>query len=186
MKFLTGKIKPMQRNTISPKIEILFSAAEIQQRVNELGAEISRDYARHELHLVGVLKGSFIFLADLARALTIPCSIHFLHASSYGSQQASSGQVCIEHALALHGKNVLVIEDIVDTGLTINQIIQDLKNQDPASLKVCTLLDKPEARRFPADIHYIGLTVPEYFVVGYGIDFNEHYRELPYVARLAD
>ncbi len=173
----------MQVNSNPPQ---LFSAEEIQQRISELAAEISRDYEQQELHLVGIMKGSFIFLADLARALTIPCFIHFLHASSYGAEQTSSGHVRLEHSLNLHGKHILLIEDIVDTGLTVNRIIQDLKTQQPASIKVCVLLDKSEARKFPAAIRYIGFNVPKYFVVGYGIDFNEHYRGLPYVARLED
>ncbi|MCP4110071.1 MAG: hypoxanthine phosphoribosyltransferase [Desulfobacteraceae bacterium] len=178
----------MQTNSIPPQNEPipLFSAAEIQQRITELGAEISRDYAQCELHLVGIMKGAFIFMADLARALTIPCVINFLYASSYGSEQTSSGHVRIEHDLDIHGKHVLLIEDIVDTGLTVNRIVSELQKQQPASVKACVLLDKAEARKFPADIHYTGFRVPKYFVVGYGIDFNEHYRELPYVARLED
>ena len=176
----------MEANSISPKIQKFFSADEIKQRVQMLSAEISQDYIQHELHIVGILKGSFIFLADLVRSLTIPGFIHFLHASSYGDKKTSSGQVRIDHALNLYKKHVLVVEDIIDTGSTINRVARELQSQKPASLKICTLLDKPAARQFPIDVQYTGFTVTNQFFVGYGMDFSERYRILPYIAILKE
>ena len=169
----------------SSKLQKLFTANEIHQRVQELGMTISRDYAQNELHIIGVLKGAFIFLADLARSLTIPCFIHFLHASSYGSQLISSGEVRIEQSLNVSEKDVLVVDDILDTGLTLKKITQELQKQKPASLKICTLLDKPERRKVEVEAQYLGFTIPDEFVVGYGIDYAEHYRNLPYLAQLS-
>ena len=179
-------VNPMDANSIPPQIQKLFPADEIKNRVRLLAEDISRDYIQQELHIVGILKGSFIFLADLVRALTIPCFIHFLHASSYGNKKTSSGQVRIDHALNLHEKHILVVEDIIDTGLTINRVVRELQSQKPASLKICTLLDKPDARQFAVDVQYTGFTVPNKFVVGYGIDFSERYRKLPYIAVLKE
>jgi len=168
---------------LSPsQLKELISTAEIHRRVKEIADEISRDYAQKELHLIGILKGAFIFLADLSRALTIPCHINFIHASSYGSGEKSSGQVYVSHNLNLHDKHVILVEDIVDTGLTLDRIRQDIQSQNPASLKICVLLDKSEARQVSVPIQYSGFTIPNHFVVGYGLDFNEHYRELPYIA----
>ena len=176
----------MKKNSDSSKLHELFSSEEIKKRVQEISLAISNDYVNHELHIVGILKGAFIFLADLVRFLTIPCCIHFLRASSYGSQKISSGQVKIQHTLNLAGKHILLVEDIVDTGLTLNSVINELKIQHPASLKICSLLDKPVARKTSIKVDYIGFTIPDKFVVGYGIDFSEHYRELPHIAELKD
>ncbi len=169
---------------MSSQLHTLITAEEIQNKVQELAAEISADYAQTPLHLVGVLKGSFIFLADLARALSIPCSIYFVHASSYGDRQSSSGIVKIQHSLNMSNKHVLVIEDILDTGLTLSTIMEELNKQQPASLKVCAFLNKPERRKADIDGDYIGFTIPNEFVVGYGLDYGELYRNLPYIARL--
>ncbi len=161
-----------------------ISAKQIQIRIEELAREISRDYAHTELHLVGVLKGAFIFLADLTRALNIPSFIYFMRASSYGNRKGSSGIVKIQHNLNMANKHVLVIEDILDTGLTLHSILQELENQRPASLKVCALLDKPERRETAIEGDYIGFSIPNEFVVGYGLDYNESYRNLPYIAKM--
>jgi len=176
----------MEPNHTNAKLEKLFSESQIEQRVKELASEISRDYADNELHIVGVMKGAFIFLSDLIRHLTIPCFVEFIRASSYGNEKVSSGIVKIEHALSLRNKHVLLIEDIVDTGLTLNRIIDDLKGQQPASLKICALLDKPESRKVPAKVDYMGFTISNDFVVGYGIDYAEKHRQLPYIAKLKD
>jgi len=176
----------MKKYSDSSKFNELFSSKEIKKRVQELSLLISDDYMNRELHIVGILKGAFIFLADLVRFLTIPCYIDFLRASSYGSQKISSGQVEIQHNLNLKGRHILIVEDIVDTGLTLNSVINELQIQHPASLKICSLLDKPLARKTSIKVDYTGFTIPDKFIVGYGIDFSEHYRELPYIAELKD
>ena len=136
------------------------------------------------LHLIVVLKGAFIFAADLVRAITIPCRIDFIRASSYGSEKTSSGNVSITHNLQVTNHHLLIIEDIIDTGLTLQQISAELMRMNPASLNICTLLDKPEARKHPVDIAYTGFIVPDKFIVGYGIDYNERYRELSFIGIL--
>jgi len=176
----------MQQKSDSSKLYKLFSSEEIKKRVQELSLAISNDYVNCELNIVGILKGAFIFLADLVRLLTIPCYIDFLQASSYRSQKISSGQVEIQHNLNLEGKHILIVEDIVDTGLTLNSVINKLHTQHPASLKICSLLDKPLARKTSIKVDYTGFTISDKFVVGYGLDFSEHYRELPYIAELKD
>ena len=171
-------------NAITP----LFSAEAIESRVREMGQEISRDYAesaqQSPLHLVVVLKGAFIFAADLARSITVPCTIDFIHASSYGSAKTSSGKVAIKHNLYVEGCHLLLVEDIIDTGLTMQQITAELVALNPASLKICSLLDKPEARIHPVEIAYTGFVVPDTFLVGYGVDYDEKYRELPSIGVL--
>lgn len=176
----------MKKNRNQPKLYKLFSSEEIKKRVEELASVISDDYVNQELNIVGILKGSFIFLADLVRYLTVPCYIDFLWASSYGSHKTSSGKVEIKQFLNLAGKNILLVEDIIDTGLTLNRVIHELQAQNLASLKICSLLDKPAARKISIKGDYIGFTIPNKFVVGYGIDFSEHYRELPYIAELTN
>ncbi len=174
----------MKKDSDSSKLHELYSSEEIKKRVQELSFAISNDYVNRELNIVGILKGAFIFLADLVRFLTIPCYIHFLRASSYGCQKITSGQVEIQHTLNLAGKHILLVEDIIDTGLTLNSVINELRIQHPASLKICSLLDKPAARKTSIKVDYTGFTISDKFVVGYGIDFSEHYRELPYIAEL--
>lgn len=168
----------------SPSLEKIITAREIQLKVRELADQISLDYAGKKLHLVGVLKGAFIFLADLVRFLTIPVQVHFLHASSYTHTQ-SSGNVHLAHQLKLTGKDILVIEDIQDTGLTLSRILEDLVQQKPASLEVCTLLEKDRPHTKVINIRYTGFKIPNEFVVGYGLDMSERFRELPYIARLS-
>ncbi|TCD48679.1 hypoxanthine phosphoribosyltransferase [Chlorobium sp. N1] len=168
--------------------EPFITADAIAKRIRELGEAISNEYPdateENPLALVAVLKGACIFAADLIRTLSIPCTIQFISASSYGSGTVSSGQVELDHDLAVEGRAVLVIEDIVDTGLTILKITETLQEQNPSSLRICTLLDKPSARVHPVRVDHVGFSVPDRFLIGYGIDWNEHYRELPYLALL--
>jgi hypoxanthine phosphoribosyltransferase len=166
--------------------EVLFTREQIRDRVRELGAQISQDYAGHTLHLVVVLRGGAIFAADLMRELTLPATVDYIAISSYGADTRSTGVVRIVKDLndSLESRYVLVVEDIIDTGLTSNYLTSLLRDRKVASLEVCSFLDKPSARKVPMEAKYIGFTVPEAFVVGYGLDFNQHYRGLPYVAVL--
>ncbi|NTU53967.1 MAG: hypoxanthine phosphoribosyltransferase [Chlorobiaceae bacterium] len=163
----------------------LITAEKIAARVAELGAEISRDLAGvDELMVLCVLKGAFIFTADLVRHITIPCRIDFIRASSYGTHRISTGMVMLDHHHdpCVEGKEVLLVEDIIDTGLTFSRILEELRSQNPASLRVCTLLDKASARTVPVKADYTGFTIPDIFVVGYGLDAAGLYRELPSIA----
>jgi hypoxanthine phosphoribosyltransferase len=166
--------------------EILLSDAQIQARVVELGAELSRDYDGRDPVLVSVLKGSIIFLADLVRAMEISLSVDLMEVSSYGASTESSGQVRILKDLSrpIEGREVLVVEDIIDTGLTLNYLLRYLREKGPASLRICCLLDKPARRLAPIEIAYRGFTIPDRFVIGYGLDYDEHYRNLPYIGVL--
>ena len=164
--------------------EVLISREEINRRVEQLGREISQDYKGRELHLVGVLNGAFMFLADLVRHLSIPCQICFLQASSYKDQLVSTGKVKLMHNLDLSGKDVLVVEDIFDTGLTLKHIKEDLNTQNPASLEICALLNKRIPDKLDVNVKYIGFEIENRFVVGYGLDYAEKYRELPYISCL--
>src|SRR5918992_4900955 len=167
--------------------EILLTEDQIQTRVAELGAQISADYAGRELTLVSVLKGSLPFMADLMRAITIPVRIDLMEVSSYGGTATeSSGLVRILKDLSssIDGKDVLIVEDIIDTGLTLNYLVRYLRGKDPASLRICTLLDKPARRLVEIDVDYTGFTIPDQFVVGYGLDYGELYRNLRFVGVL--
>ena len=165
-------------------IEVLISREEINRRVEQLGREISQDYKGRELHLVGVLNGAFMFLADLVRHLSIPCQICFLQASSYKDQLVSTGKVKLMHNLDLSGKDVLVVEDIFDTGLTLKHIREDLYVQKPTSLEICALLNKRIPDKLAVNVKYIGFEIENRFVVGYGLDYAEKYRELPHISCL--
>ncbi len=164
--------------------EVLISREEINSRVEQLGREISQDYKGRELHLVGVLNGAFMFLADLVRHLSIPCQICFLQASSYKDQLVSTGKVKLMHNLDLNGKDVLVVEDIFDTGLTLKHIREDLYVQKPTSLEICALLNKRIPDKLAVNVKYIGFEIENRFVVGYGLDYAEKYRELPHISCL--
>ena len=164
--------------------EVLISREEITRRVEQLGREISQDYKGRELHLVGVLNGAFMFLADLVRHLSIPCQICFLQASSYKDQQVSTGKVKLMHNLDLSGKDVLVVEDIFDTGLTLKHIREDLYVQKPTSLEICALLNKRIPDKLAVNVKYIGFEIENRFVVGYGLDYAEKFRELPHISCL--
>lgn len=167
---------------------MLISPEELQRRVSELGVQISSDYRGRDLIMVGVLRGAVVFIADLLRQLTIPCEIDFMAVSSYGSSRDSSGVVRILKDLddSITGRDVLVVEDIVDSGLTLNYLRKNLQARDPASLEVCTLLDKPERRRVDIPIKYTGFEIPNAFVVGYGLDYGQRYRNLDHVATLPE
>ena len=168
--------------------EILLEEDAIQTRIRELGREISSDYAGRELLLVGVLKGAVFFMADLMRAITVPCEIDFMAISSYGASTDSSGVVRILKDLDINieGRHVLVIEDIVDSGLTLSYLMRNLESREPASLEVCALLTKPGRREIDVDVRYVGFEIPNRFVIGYGLDFAERYRNLRYVGVLHD
>jgi hypoxanthine phosphoribosyltransferase len=166
--------------------EILVPAGDLQDRVRAMAADISRDYAGRDLLLIGVLKGAFLFLADLMRGLTVPCEVDFMAVASYGSSTESSGVVRIIKDLdvPLEGRDVLIVEDIVDSGLTLQYLLRTLRGRGPASLEVCALLTKPARRRVDLPVRYTGFEIPDEFVIGYGLDFAERYRNLPYVAVL--
>jgi hypoxanthine phosphoribosyltransferase len=166
--------------------EILVQRDELEHRVRELAGEISRDYADRDLLLVGVLKGAVFFLSDLMRHLDIDCEVDFMAVSSYGSSTDSSGVVRILKDLdvSIEGRHVLIVEDIVDSGLTLSYLLRTLKARNPASLEVCALLTKPERRKVDLPIRYVGFEIPNRFAIGYGLDHAERFRNLPYVAVL--
>ena len=166
--------------------EVLFSEEQLSEIVRGLGERISKDYEGKNLLVVSVLKGSFVFMADLTRAVTIPCRIDFMAVSSYGAGTRSSGVVKItkDLDLPLAGYDVLVVEDILDSGVTLNYIRELLQSRGPKSIRICTLFDKPERRTAPIKADYVGTIVPDEFIVGYGLDYNETYRNLPYVGVL--
>src|SRR5205809_7915494 len=166
--------------------EVLIDQASLQGRVVELGAEISADYAGRDLLLVGVLKGAVFFMADLMRELTVPCEIDFMAISSYGAATDSSGVVRILKDLDINieGRHVLVVEDIIDSGLTLSYLIRNLEAREPETLEVCALMTKPDRREIDIPVRYVGFEIPNRFVIGYGLDFGERYRNLPYVGVL--
>jgi hypoxanthine phosphoribosyltransferase len=168
--------------------DILVGAEELQRRVRELGAEISRDYADKDLVLIGVLKGAVFFVSDLMRRLEIPVEVDFMAVASYGSATKSSGVVRILKDLdaAIEGRDVLIVEDIVDSGLTLQYLLRNLAGRNPASLEVCALLIKPERRKVELKTKYVGFEIPNRFAIGYGLDHAERYRNLPYVAALKE
>jgi hypoxanthine phosphoribosyltransferase len=166
--------------------KVLIEEDALAARVAELGSEISSDYAEKGLLLVGVLKGAVFFMADLMRQLSIPCEVDFMAISSYGASTDSSGVVRILKDLDINieGRDVLVVEDIIDSGLTLSYLIRNLESRNPASLEICALLTKPERREIDVHVRYTGFEIPNEFVIGYGLDFDERYRNLPYVAVL--
>jgi len=166
--------------------EVLLSGEEVQARVGELGAQLAADYEGRDPVLVSVLKGSIIFLADLVRAMPIPLAIDLMEVSSYGASTESSGQVRIlkDLSTSIEGREVIVVEDIIDTGLTLNYLLRYLHDKGPASIRICCLLDKPARRLAPIEIDYRGFTIPDRFVIGYGLDYAERYRNLPYIGVL--
>ncbi len=165
---------------------ILITEEELQTRIRELAEEINRDYAGKTLFLLCILKGGLMFLTDLSKHLTVDCTFDFIGISSYGSSTQSSGVVRITKDLevSIQDKDVLIIEDIIDTGLTLSYLLENLKSRKPASIKLCTLLDKPENRKTPIPIDYAGFQVPNEFLVGFGLDYQELYRNLPYICVL--
>ena len=168
--------------------EVLVPADRLAERVRELAAEVSRDYAERDLVLVGVLKGAVFFLSDLMRALEIPVEVDFMAVASYGSATKSSGVVRILKDLdaAIEGRDVLIVEDIVDSGLTLQYLLRNLAARNPRSLEVCALLVKPERRKVDLPTRYVGFEIPNRFAIGYGLDHAERYRNLPFVASLRE
>ncbi len=166
--------------------EVLFSEEKIAEIVKNMGQQISKDYEGKNLLLVSVLKGSLIFMADLMRHITVPCSIDFLSVSSYGAGTNTTGEVRILKDLdaSLEGKDVLVVEDILDSGVTLSYLLKNLSARNPSSIRLCTFLDKPDRRRINVHADYIGASIPDAFIVGYGLDYAEKYRNIPYVAVL--
>ena len=172
----------------NPNLEVLFSQEQIQERIKELGAEITRDYAGRNPLLIGVLKGACFFLSDLLRSIDTRLSIEFMAISSYGSSTRTSGEVRIMKDLdvPIEGRDILVVEDIVDTGLTLTYLLDNLKARGAASVKLAALLDKHDRREKDVPIDYLGFQIPDHFVVGYGLDYAERYRNLPFIAVLKD
>ncbi|MEA2493838.1 MAG: hypoxanthine phosphoribosyltransferase [Thermoleophilaceae bacterium] len=168
--------------------EALVTQPDLERRVRELGAEISRDYDGKDLFLVGVLKGAVFFLSDLMRSIEVPCEVDFMAVASYGSSTDSSGVVRILKDLdaTIEDKDVLIVEDIIDSGLTLSYLLRTLRAREPRSLEVCALLTKPERREVDLPIRYTGFEIPNKFVIGYGLDHAERYRNLPYVAVLQE
>jgi hypoxanthine phosphoribosyltransferase len=168
--------------------EVLIDTDTLTARIAALGAEISTDYAGRDLLLIGVLKGAVFFMADLMRRLTIPCEVDFMAISSYGASTDSSGVVRIlkDLDISIEHRHVLVVEDIIDSGLTLSYLLRNLESREPASLEVCALLTKPDRREMEVPVRYVGFEIPNRFVIGYGLDLGERYRNLPYVAVLSD
>lgn len=175
-----------QSRVPAPKLTVLYSREQIAARVAEMGARVSRDYAGETVVLIAVLKGAAIFLSDLARAITIDCTFDFLAVQSYGAGKESSGEVKLVKDLdrSIKGQNIILVEDILDTGLTLTFLKNWLLAHDPKSVKIAALLDKPTRRQLKIDPDYVGFTVPNKFVVGYGLDFAERYRSLPDICTL--
>lgn len=172
----------------NPNLEVLITTEQLQNRISELGAQIARDYAGRNPLLIGVLKGACTFLSDLMRAADIQLGIEFMAISSYGASMRTSGEVRILKDLdvAIEGRHILVVEDIVDTGLTLNYLLANLKSRGAASVKLAALLDKFERREKDVPIDYLGFQIPDKFVVGYGLDYAERYRNLPFIAVVKD
>lgn len=166
--------------------EILYTKEEVAARIQEMGAQLTKDYQGELPMVVGVLRGSFIFMADLVRSIQTPLELDFVAASSYGSWAVSTGKVDMRLDLEkeIAGRHVIVVEDILDTGRTLSKLVEELKKRHPASLKLCVLLDKPDRRVAEIEADYVGFTVPDEFVVGCGLDFNQQYRQLPYIGIL--
>jgi len=164
-------------------VEVLYDEQVLRERIAELGAEITKDYVGKELCVVGILKGSFVFMSDLVRQIDVPLHTEFIGISSYGDDTQSSGvvQITADLTTPIEGKDVLIVEDIIDTGLTMSYLLSNFATRKPASIKVCTLLEKPERAEAKNPIHYVGFTIPNKFVIGYGLDFAGKYRNLPYI-----
>jgi len=165
------------------KIKVLISEEDVSKRIHELAAQISKDYEGEELLLICILKGSVFFTCALASQITVPVTLDFMSVSSYGNETVSSGRIKILKDLddSIQGKNVLVVEDIIDTGRTLSHLMSFLSVRGPKSLKLCALLDKPDRREVPVEVHYTGMQIPDLFVVGYGLDYAQKYRNLPYI-----
>jgi len=161
--------------------QILFSRDEIQKRVRETASQISQDYAGRELVVIGILKGAFVFMADLVREISVPCKVDFVRVASYGASSESSGKVVMTKDIetSIKGRDILIVEDIIDSGLTLQYLVNWLKERSPHSLKICVFLDKRKRRKVSFEANYVGFTIDDGFVVGYGLDFDEQFRFLP-------
>lgn len=170
------------------ELKVLISEEELKKRIKELGETITKDYEGKEIHLICVLKGAVMFMVDLSKEIHIPLTMDFMAVSSYGNETSSSGVVKIVKDLDenIEGKDVLIVEDIIDSGRTLSYLVQILKDRSPNSIKICTLLDKPERRMAKVNVDYVGFSVPDYFVLGYGLDYMQKYRNLPYIAMKED
>lgn len=168
---------------MAERVRVLLSEEEVDAKIKAIGEQISKDYAGKQVHLVCILRGGSFFMCELAKRITVPVSLDFMSVSSYGADTKSSGTVKIVKDLddSLEGKNVIVIEDIVDSGRTLTYLLQMLKSRKPASLRLCTLLDKPDRRVVDVKVDYTGFQIPDEFVVGYGLDYDQKYRNLPYI-----
>lgn len=168
---------------MTESVRIMIAEEEVDRRIDELGKQISKDYEGKSVHLVCILKGSIFFTCELAKRITVPVTLDFMSCSSYGADTKSSGVVKLVKDLdePLEGKDVIVIEDIIDSGRTLSYLLENLGTRKPASLKLCTLLDKPDRRVKPVHVDYTGFEIPDEFVVGYGLDYDQRYRNLPYI-----
>ena len=168
---------------MAEKIRVLLTEDAVDARIREIGEQISRDYAGRQVHLVCVLKGGSFFMCELAKRITVPVSMDFMSVSSYGSETKSSGVVRLSKDLdePLQGKNVIIVEDIIDSGRTLNHLVKLLGQRNPRSMTICTLLDKPSRRVVDVEVKYTGFQIPDEFVVGYGLDYDQRYRNLPYI-----
>lgn len=168
---------------MSDKIRVLVSEEDVNKRIKEIGEQISKDYEGKEVHVICVLKGGVFFMCDLAKRISVPVSMDFMSVSSYGNEKQSSGVVKIVKDLdeSLDGKDVIIVEDIIDSGRTLSYLVEILKKRNPNSLKICTLLDKPERRVSNVKVDYVGFNIPDEFVVGYGLDYMQKYRNLPFI-----
>lgn len=168
---------------MAEKISVMISEEDVDKRIKEIGTQISKDYEGEEVHLVCVLRGGSFFMCELAKRITVPVTLDFMQVSSYGSETKSSGVVKIVKDLddVISGKNVIVIEDVVDSGRTLSYLLEMLEKRQPKSLKLCALLDKPDRRVVDVDVDYTGFEIPDKFVVGYGLDYAQKYRNLPYI-----
>jgi hypoxanthine phosphoribosyltransferase len=171
-----------------PSLEVLISADQIRARIQELGAQLDRDYPHGPVYLIAILKGACFFLADLARAMKTPARIEFIGISSYGKGKTTSGEVKLTKDLdvTVEGFDIIIVEDIVDSGVTLNYLLKIFAQRKPKSLRIATLLDKPERRMRPVEVNYVGFTIPDKFVVGYGLDYAEDYRNLKDVCVLSE
>ena len=168
---------------MAEKISVLISEEEVAKRIREIAEQISKDYEGKQVHMICILKGGVFFMTELSKHVTVPCSLDFMAISSYGDETVSSGRMKFSKDLdnSIEGKDVLVVEDIIDSGRTLSYLLRNLKNRNPKSLKLCTLLDKPERRVVEVNVDYTCFEIPDEFVVGYGLDYMQHYRNLPYV-----
>ena len=168
-------------------VRVLSPEDKVDERIAQLGAQISQDYAGRQVHLIGILKGSIFFICELAKRITVPVTMDFMSVSSYGAGTKSSGVVKLIKDLdePVNGKDILVVEDIIDSGRTLSYLLKNLSDRQPASISLCTLLDKPERREVDVEVDYQGFHIPDEFVVGYGLDYDQRYRNLPYIGVLS-